>query len=117
MTVNLWSETEAVLRSRGITLAAVKYVLNKEGFVPISEFVSVASGYAYDNEKESLSVDPTLKVVGHGWWLERRKIGKKEGWVFRKRPLCPTIQSPVFRPDMNRTDEGDMPFDRLEDPE
>ncbi len=115
--INLWDETSAALKKRGISQSAIKYVLNKEGFIEMGEFAMVSSGYWYDNEGESIGVDPTLKIVGNNWWLERKCIDGKEGWTFRRKPLRPTVQSPTFRPDMNRIDGSELLSDQLENPE
>lgn len=115
--INLLRETETALDRHDIPVSAIKYVMNKEGFIPIAEFMHAADGYWYEDRADWLGVDPSLKVVGHSWWLERRKINGREGWVFRKRPLCPTIQSPAFRPDTDRADGEELATDQLEKPE
>ncbi len=91
MIINLLKETEKALSNHKLSFKNVKYILNKEGCIPISVFVDIAKGVNYENGYGSVNIDPTLKIVGTFWWLERFNYDGYEGWIYHKKPKCPTL--------------------------
>lgn len=89
--INLLEETERALANHKLSFKNVKYILNKEGCVPISDFIEAAKCIDYDNSYGTVEIDPTLKIVGTFWWFERFNYDGYEGWVYHKKPQCPTL--------------------------
>ena len=91
---NLLQETEEVIKNGGFSLRNIKFILNKEGLIPIAEFVQKAGLLVYHKEKGAEPiVDPALRIVGGSWWLERVVEDGIEQWAFRKKPQRPTLQA------------------------
>ena len=91
--MNLLEETEKALANHNLKLKNIKYVLNREGFIPVAEYVRMARATYYDNEYGEVEIDPSLCIVGQCWWLSREEYDGYEGFVFHKRPMCPTLQA------------------------
>lgn len=91
---NLLEETEEIIKNNGFGLRNVKFILNKEGLIPVAEFVQKASVLLYYKEKGADPVvDPSLRIVGGSWWIERVMVDGIEQWAFRKKPQRPTLQA------------------------
>lgn len=93
MIVNLFEETVAVLAEHGVGMHNVQTVLNREGYIVISEFADMAKNITYENGDGVDKIDPNLKIVGSAWWLERIRIDGKEQWLYCRRPKIPTIKA------------------------
>lgn len=96
MFINLLKETEDFLKDHKKKLSHIKFIRNAEGYVPVSDFVTAAANFNYDNDYGNVEVDPTLKIVGKFWWAERRTYDGKEWWVFCAKPKKPTVKAPDF---------------------
>ena len=91
---NLLEETEAILKENKLTLRAVKYIRNKEGYITTADFTQQADLLTYTKVKDGRPVvDPSLKIVGGSWWLERVVVDGIEQWAFRKKPQRPALQA------------------------
>ena len=96
MFINLLKETEDFLKEHHKKLNHIKFIRNAEGYIPVSDFVTAAANFNYDNDYGNVEVDPTLKIVGKFWWAERRTYDGKEWWVFCAKPKKPTVKAPDF---------------------
>lgn len=52
-----------------------------------------ASNFEYDDGYGTQEIDPSLKVVGKDWWLERDEYDGAEGWEFKTFPEIPEIKA------------------------
>lgn len=94
--INLLKETEYALRIHVKSSKAIKYICNAEGYIKIADFFTQAWKTNYNNRSGKMIIDPTIKIVGGNWWLERKQEGVLEGWVFRRRPFKPGLQVPTL---------------------
>lgn len=91
---NLLEETEEALKEGGFSLRNIKFILNREGLIPVAEFVQKATVLFYQKVANAEPVvDPTLRIVGGSWWMERVVVDGIEQWAFRKKPQRPTLQA------------------------
>lgn len=91
---NLLEETEEVLKEGGFSLRNIKFILNREGLIPVAEFVQKATVLLYQKIANAEPVvDPTLRIVGGSWWMERVVVDGIEQWAFRKKPQRPALQA------------------------
>lgn len=94
---NLLSETEEILKKNGFKLRNIKYIRNKEGYIAVADFTQQADLLTYTKTKDGRPVvDPSLKIVGGSWWLERVVVDGIEQWAFRKRPMKPELAAVDF---------------------
>lgn len=96
-TINLLVETEKALKNHHLTWNSVKYIRNGLGLIPIADFVSAAKQIYYNNGYGEVEIDPTLKIVGGCWWLERFNYDGHEGWIYVKKPQRPTLNAVDFK--------------------
>lgn len=94
--MNLLDETEKALANHNLKLKNIKYILNREGYIPVADFVKAARATNYDNGYGCVNIDPTLCIVGQSWWLTREEYDGREGFVFHKRPQCPSLPATNF---------------------
>jgi hypothetical protein len=95
---NLCDDTLKKLTHCGKGPADVKWVQGQDAdglwSCTWEQFAAAAAELEHDGGPEWVSID--LKVVGDGWWLERREHELYDEWVFRqavvrpKRSLAPT---------------------------
>ena len=92
--VNFFDETMDFLKAnhKMINKAGV-YILNAYGYITRAEFDMTAKEINYDPHSGHITIDPTLKIVGHFWWIERRFTGEREGWYLCKLPFKPQTPS------------------------
>lgn len=50
------------------------------------DFSSMAEHINYANRIGGQYINPTLRVIGKGWWLERSSVIGGEGWTFNNVP-------------------------------
>lgn len=87
--MNLLQETKKALAENGKSFDDVKWIECCGMEVPIELFCMKADA-EYDAGYGSAEVDPTLMVVGDGWWLERAEYNGSEWWEFKLVPVRPT---------------------------
>lgn len=61
------------------------------GVIPLADFTRRAAVIDYDADYGVVYIDPSLKIVGGTWWLERANYDGLEGWVFRRKPEQPGV--------------------------
>lgn len=110
--INLLKETEYALRQHIKSSKAIKYICNAEGYIKIADFFTQAWKTNYDNRSGRMVIDPTIKLVGGNWWLERKQEGDLEGWVFRRRPFKPGLQVQAL--DLTLYNDRGEKFDHME---
>ncbi|MBO7735532.1 MAG: hypothetical protein J6S67_23405 [Methanobrevibacter sp.] len=93
---NLLKETNQVLANHRITWNAIKFIRNSTGYIEMADFVKEAANITYDADHGDVHIDPTLKIVGGSWWLERGIYDGLEGWVFCRKPDPPTIKATQY---------------------
>lgn len=101
--VNLLSETNKALSNHNLTWNSVKFIKNEDGLIPVADFISMATNINYDDGYGCIHIDPTLKIVGGSWWLERFDYDGHEGWIFIKKPQRPTLMAVDVKLDNTRT--------------
>ena len=79
---SLLEETLRVLKDREVRPEDVEYVLTSKAWMTWEEFANAAKKVYYDNGYGSQEIEPSLKVVGDGWWLERAEYDGAEWWKF-----------------------------------
>ncbi len=84
---SLLEETLRVLKDRGLKPQNVQYVLTSEVWMTWEEFADIAKKVYYDSGYGSQEIDPSLRVVGIDWWLERAEYDGSEWWKFCTMPL------------------------------
>lgn len=94
---NLYEETTAKIRKHGYSWRNVLMVRNKEGYIPIAEFVERSRLIDYNQKDEIVHIDPSLRIIGKFWWLQRIDINGQEGWLFCKKPSKPLLPSSDYR--------------------
>lgn len=94
--MNLLTETEQALKNHNLSLKNIKYILNSEGYIPVADFVAAAHNINYNNGWGAVEIDPSLKIVGASWWLERANYDGLEGWIFCKKPSEPKYPAVDF---------------------
>lgn len=94
---NLLQETEQALKNHHLAFRNVKYILNKEGNIPVADFVREAQKINYNDGYGKVIIDPTLKIVGAYWWFERGNYDGNEGWIYYKKPSMPRLPAINFR--------------------
>lgn len=110
---NILKEVLAELKAKGKKPEDVVWVGTNESWTTWAEFAKIADGdfapslEAFDRVfKEQDHLAPSLKVVGDGWWLERRAPGSEGGfgWEYKELPVKPRqarllVQGALFGPD------------------
>lgn len=94
MRINLLDETLEVFRDFGITPDQVLYVTDDVFWCTWDEF-AIAANRKYDNGYGYQEVWPSLKIVGDGWWFERREYDGSEWWEFYTPPYKPNCKGKV----------------------
>lgn len=84
---SLLEETLRVLKDSRVRPEDVQYVLTSEVWMTWKEFANIADGTYYNSGYGSQEVDPSLKIIGTGWWLERAEYDGIEWWRFCTIPL------------------------------
>lgn len=79
---NLLEETVMVLERNGKGLGDIICVQGDDFEITVSNFIDVAQMTNYDSGYGSQEVAKDLKVIGEGWWLERREYDGAEWWEF-----------------------------------
>ena len=113
--INLLEETEIVLRRHAKSSSAIRYIVNAEGYMKIADFFTEAWKTTYDNRTGEMQIDPTLRIVGKNWWLERALVDGLEGWVFRRKPDRPTLRIETFSLHNNRGEKFKSKKDKVEE--
>lgn len=85
---SLLEETLKVLKDSGVRPEDVQYVLTSEAWMTWEEFANIAKRTRYDSGYGIQEIEPSLKVVGNGWWLERAEYDGAEWWKFCTMPAC-----------------------------
>ena len=68
---NLYRETTLKLRMHGYSWFSVRMVRNKDGYIPIAEFVERSRLINYNQKDEEVHIDPSLCIIGRFWWMQR----------------------------------------------
>ena len=84
---SLLEETLRVLKDRGLKSQNVQYVLTSKVWMTWEEFANIAKKVYYDSGYGIQEIEPSLKVVGIDWWLERAEYDGSEWWKFCTMPL------------------------------
>lgn len=87
--MNLWQETEGMLRSHGLSLTDVEFVDMPSGWATIEQFKAVAEDINYDPGYGIEEISCHLRIVGRDWWLDRREYDGSEWWEYHQRPQRP----------------------------
>lgn len=87
--MNLLNETRSALRENHKTWLDVRHIVCDAGEIPIPDFRRIAFA-DYDAGYGSVEVNPSLKIVGDDWWLERAEYDGKEWWEYKTLPSVPT---------------------------
>lgn len=77
---SLLEETLRVLKDRGLKPQNVQYVLTSKVWMTWEEFANIAKKVHYDSGYGIQEIEPSLKVVGIDWWLEREQLS----WYLRR---------------------------------
>lgn len=93
MICNLYQEACDLLKQHDIKISTARFACDAYGYIELAKFSDIAKNIYYDTEADHLIVDPTIKIVGMFWWLERKGEVGNDGWVFRKKPQRPTLPS------------------------
>ncbi len=99
--INLWDETIKIITGHGKKWDDVKFILNcfEHKFsstrshifeITKEDFECIAKKLNYDAGYGAQIINPELKIVGDGWWLERHEYDGKEWWDFKIQPTKPT---------------------------
>ena len=86
-TESLLEETLRVLKDNGLRPENVQYVLTYEAWMTWEEFANAAKEIYYDSGYGLQEVEPSLKITGIDWWLEREEYDGSEWWRFCTMPL------------------------------
>lgn len=114
---NLLNETLAVLERHGksfedvIAVVGIDHPVDGLGGEPpvacsFAEFAKEAS-FEYDASYGAVEVNPDLKIVGDGWWLERASYDGSEWWEFRAPPVIPELKRVPFLLSLECRDDDD----------
>lgn len=86
---NLLKETDAELKAYGRSFEDVLWIATADGEISLEDFKKIASCLYYDAGYGSQQIDPSLIIVGDGWWFERREYDGSEWWEFCNTPVRP----------------------------
>lgn len=99
-------ETEKVLKDHNLRVHNIHYIFNREGGIATADFVTAAMNFYYDKDDGTISVDPSLIIMGQTWWLTREFCDGHEGYMFHKFPKRPALACAEFRiPNTRDTEE------------
>lgn len=93
MQINLYDETAHALAQHNLALKNIRTIITRTGVVPIADFSRQAMHCNYDNTSGSIQIDPFLKIIGASWWMERFVYEGREGWLFCKKPVIPSVNA------------------------
>ena len=94
--MNLLKEALEMLGKCGKSTEDVRFVANSESWATWDEFSPIAALYDYDEGYGGAEVNPSLRVVGDDWWLERGEYDGSEWWEFKTlRPAPPEHNSHI----------------------
>jgi hypothetical protein len=84
---NLKDETISILEKHGLTPSDIKFISvsgrnDEEYEISIEDFFAAAECFDYDHGYGLEVVNHSLKIVGDGWWLDRREYDGSEWWEF-----------------------------------
>ena len=87
MVVNFLKETLDKMEENGVRPEDVQYVSTSEVWMTWEEFANIAKRTRYDSGYGLQEIEPSLRVVGIDWWLERAEYDGSEWWKFCTMPL------------------------------
>jgi len=111
---NFLKETELVLKNHQLTWNAVKAVRNSTGYIPLAQFVQEAANITYDADFGEVYIDPTLKIIGGSWWLERGNYDGKEGWVYCRKPEIPSVPATDYHLTVDHLSQAEIAASEFE---
>lgn len=94
-TINFLQETKDVLAKHGKKVEDIYFITyvdakNSEISALIQSFIIAAEKIDYNRGIGYVEINPTLKVVGKDWWLERATYDGAEWWEFKALPRRPS---------------------------
>ena len=93
MNINLYEETAYALSKHNLALKNIRCIITRTGVISVADFSRQAMHCNYDNTSGSVQVDPFLKIIGASWWMERFVYEGREGWLFCKKPIIPSVEA------------------------
>lgn len=88
-TRNLYKETCQVLENNKRNWEDVRFCVVNGALISLRHFQQVAKDIYYDSGYGHVEINPTCKIVGYNWWLERRTYDGAEWWEFCTIPEHP----------------------------
>jgi hypothetical protein len=83
---NLFDETLNALNYNGKNLEDIISIQGDDLSISLGNFIEIAQSTNYDSGYGSQYVAKDLKIIGDGWWLERREYDGSEWWEFCTAP-------------------------------
>lgn len=86
---NLYEETEMALNQNKHNWDDVHFCAVNGMFISLWRFKQAAKEINYNSDYGYVEINPTCKIVGYNWWLERRSYDGAEWWEFCTIPEHP----------------------------
>ena len=85
---NFLLETVKALEGNGKSFDDVRWIESADATIPIDLFKKYAN-FIYDEGYGAVEINPCLRIVGDGWYLERQEYDGSEWWTFALIPIMP----------------------------
>ena len=83
---NLLAETVNELSMHDKDWHDVRYILCRQSKFEINAETLQMLNFEYDGGYGLQNVEPTLKIIGYDWWMERHAYDGSEWWEFKSFP-------------------------------